>query len=305
MLLLHPYAAPLLILFALWAAWRSGPAVLARLAVPVAPVGAYLAWAVLAHPILSLHDRAGEMTSPPWAALLTGVAPPLALALGGWLAAGRGFVRRHEPLFVWAAGALLLCRLPFWFQRKILFGVHVPLCLLGGAGAAEIARRIRGARIPAWGLAAAAVAVALPTWNLVAGDARAILASDERADYYVPRPMMDALEFLRARGTPDDVVLSSPATGGLVPAVSGKTAMFGHWAQSVDSEGVRRWIGKLMAPGDPAEKAGRFWSKVDYVLADGELKRTVDGGGLSWIKSEGTLLFSRPGVDVYGPPAGH
>ncbi len=300
LLLLHPYAAPILLLFALWVGWSAGPRILARIALPVLPVASYLAWAVHAHPIVGSHDRLGAMASPTWTAVLLGLAPPLALALGGWLAAERGFVRRYAPLFVWALGALILCRLPFWFQRKILFGVHVPLCLLGGAGAVEISRRWRGARLSAIGLAAGGVLLSLPTWNIIAGDA--VLTLSERGEsYFVPRPMMGALEFLRDRGTPDEAVFSSPETGGLVPAVAGKTAIWGHWAQSVDDAETRSWYGGLMAPGNAPVKARRLWAKTDYVLAVGVLKRRVDGGNLSWLKGEGTLLFSRPGVDVYGP----
>jgi hypothetical protein len=157
--------------------------------------------------------------------------------------------------------------------------------------------------ISALGLAAAAVVASLPTWQFIVRDARLIFASDKSAEYYVARPLMDALEFLRARGTPDEVVFSSLETGALVPAVSGNTAVWGHWAQSVDYDETRRWRDDLMAPGDPAEKARRLWAKADYVLADGALKRSVDDGKLSWIKNEGALLFSSPGADVYGPPA--
>ncbi len=245
----------------------------------------------------------GRMQTPSWPAVLLGLAPALALGAWGLILGGRDFVRRHALLLCWAAGALLLCRLPFWFQRKFLFGVQLPLSLLAGASVAAIAERDRGGWKTAAGLVATALALSVPTWSYIASNTRLSLTMHENGRYYASRPLLEALEFLARRGSPDDVVLSTPDTSGLVAIVAGKAAVWGHWAQSVDSRETELWFERLRAPGDTAAKARLLWEKADYVVADGRLKREIDGGRLSWLKASAARIYSNPDVDLYARPS--
>ena len=99
------------------------------------------------------------MMTPSWPAILLGLAPPLALALWGLAVGGKDFARRHALLLLWAAGALLLCRLPVWFQRKMLFGVQILkdaaadkptyVSLLGLTQAQELAQQLHAESLAA------------------------------------------------------------------------------------------------------------------------------------------------------------
>lgn len=302
LLLVHPYTAPLLAFLTLAAtAWRRRPQALWGLVVPAAPVAAYVAWMSLTNPLVMHHGEMGRMLTPSWPAILLGLAPALALASWGLAVGGKTFARRHGMLLLWVAGALLLSRLPVWFQRKVLFGIQIPLSLLAGAGVVEIAERLGGGRRLAAGLVATAVALALPSWAYIGYNTRLSLSVHEGSRYYAPEPVMAALEFLSRQGTPDQVVLSSSDAGGLVAMVAGKTAVWGHWAQSVDFRENELWFERLVTPGDPRAKAGLLWGKADYVFAEGDLKREIDAGRLRWLKGEARLLYSNPDASIYAP----
>ncbi|UPT74402.1 MAG: hypothetical protein M0D55_01240 [Elusimicrobiota bacterium] len=305
LMLVHPYAAPLLaVLAAFAAALRRRPGVLWRIALPAAPVAAYLVWISRAHPLVARHGELGRMDSPSWTAVLLGLAPALALAAWGLMLGKREFLRRHALLFAWAAAALLMCRLPAWFQRKFLFGVQLPLSLLAGAAVAAIAERDRGGARTAAGLVAVALALGAPSWAFVVSNTRLSLGIRENGRYYASRDLLEALEDLARRGSPDEAVLSTRETAGLVAMTTGKAAVWGHWAQSVDAADTDRWFAALLAPGDPKEKSRRLWEKADYVVAEGDLKREIDSerGRLRWLKASARLLYSNAGASVYGRP---
>ncbi len=304
LLLVHPYVAPLLVLLAvLLAALRRRPAALVPIGLAAAPAAAYVAWTALGNPLLARHEALGRMDTPSWIAVLTGLAPALALSVWGVVGGGRDFVRRHALLLAWAAGALLLCRLPFWFQRKLLFGAQLPLALLAGAAAADIARRDGGGAKTAAGLVAIAVALGLPSWGYIGYNTALSLSLRESGRYYVPATVMDALEFLSRQGKPDEVVFCAPETGGLVAMAAGKSVVWGHWAQSVDQDEARSWLERLRSAADPRERERLLWEKADYVFAEGRLKRDIDAGGLAWIKGSSRRVYSNPDADVYAPAA--
>ncbi|MEQ1920788.1 MAG: hypothetical protein ABL955_16475, partial [Elusimicrobiota bacterium] len=135
-----------------------------------------------------------------------------------------------------------------------------------------------------------------------ASNTRLSLTMHENGRYYVSRPLQEALEFLSRQGTADDVVLSTPDTAGLVAMVAGKAAVWGHWAQSVDSRETELWFGRLLAPGDPRGNARLLWEKVDYVVAEGSLKREIESGRLRWLKASARRIYSNPDADVYARP---
>ena len=300
LLLVHPYAAPLALGLALaLAALRRRAWFLAPTLACAAPVLAYLLWESSVNPLVRRHGDMGLMLTPSWAAVLLGLAPLLLLSASA--PAPRDFAKRHAVLILWAAAALALARVPVWYQRKLLFGAQLPLALLAGSAVVERAR-VRGRPLVAWGLVAAALAASAPSWGYIAYNTRLSLSALDSGDYYARAQVLDALSFLGSVGSREDVVLSTPDDGTLVALFSGKTAVWGHWAQSVDYFEVDRWFGSLAKPGDPRAKARALWSRVGYVFASGGLKQQIDGGELGWLRTQSRLLYSNGEAAVYGPP---
>ena len=295
----HPYHIPFLygfqlLLCALWwrrASWRM---VLPFFAVSL-PVVAFSAWQSAQLPLLAQHAITGRMESPPVLSLLLGLGLPLALAVAGL----RLDVRRlkaHAPLVLWIALALVLAYAPLWFQRKLVFGLQIPLCIWAAWGLS------RGVRPHALAGLLAACAVTTPVYLL------AVQFHGLRADggpgsaYEIDNDLAAALDYLRDHTRRDETVIATYETSRLIPARSGNTAIWGHWAQSVDQAERREQMQVALTP-DPrrtgAERAAAFWnSGARLVLVDPLLRARFGGPEPDWLTTETTVVFEQGAVQV-------
>jgi hypothetical protein len=147
--------------------------------------------------------------------------------------------------------ALTLAWAPVWFQRKLVMGVHLPVCLLAAVGLADLAERCaRGRRALRMALVALVLLASMPShfWN--ARQLAAAVAFDPSAYYRAPA-FERALRWLDREVEPDAVVLAHLARTRAIPGASGQFVSQGHWAQSVDFPEHRRWIASLFDPRSP------------------------------------------------------
>ena len=50
--------------------------------------------------------------------------------IAGFTVGGGRWMKEYWQLAIWFVMSLALAYLPFWFQRKLIFGAHIPLCIL-------------------------------------------------------------------------------------------------------------------------------------------------------------------------------
>ncbi len=207
---------------------------------------------------------AGLRSSEVWAAVLEAnlqpSPPPLWLALGMGIPllatlAGLPALRRLETdarraLLAgagMAAATWLMVWLPFDLQRRLAFGVTVPLALATVAAWGPLLR----AR---WRVPAGLAVLALAGWGSALTCADAVGAAIDvpawdRVRSWVPAELEEAIDAAE-RALPEGVVLSDPMVGGVVPARSaGLRVVAGHWGHTPDHAGrVELWRG-FIAPG--------------------------------------------------------
>jgi hypothetical protein len=182
-----------------------------------------------------------QMDMPPPAAHVLGWGLPLLLGGVALLVPGVWRQNRHVKLLrAWLAVNVVLLLLPLGFQRKLIWGMHVVLCLLAAmlCGwllrlAAERLRR-RWLRI---GLRGAAV-VTLVGFCAIGSAVSYVklLQRNTRHGFgdYVPVSYLEALHWLEQHSEPGDVVLAAPEVAPLLPGRTGNTVFEGHWAQTLD-----------------------------------------------------------------------
>ena len=294
----HPYHVPMLLLFAGVCAllirrrgwWKVAVPFLA-IAVPLAGLAALPSWR---HPLLAQHAATGRMPSPPLLPLLLGLGIPFGLALAG-LGANRRRLRVHAPLAAWIALSLALAYAPFWFQRKLLFGLQVPIAIWAAHGLAE------GLRSRTWSALLLVLALCTPPY-LLHTQFRTLRASRGDADPFTVAPdLASALAYLRDQVDPDEIVVASYETSRLIPALAGQTVLWGHWAQSVDLAARREEMTEaLRAPRRPHDRrAAAFWaSGARYALTDPTLLGEAAGTIPSWLAADTRVLFQRGAVRV-------
>jgi len=287
---------------------------LAALWAAALPLLAYQFWALKTAGVLANREQEATMTGS-LATILLGFGLVLILAVVAPLLpeARRRFASPDALRFllVWAVVGIAITYLPVNFQRKLLMGAQIPLCLLAGPALAALTSRLSGA-LPV--LAAGAVVIATTPTHLMnlmdtvgkleanAGSHLPYLTTDER----------DALRWLHDHTARGDAVLVAPdRTSHLrlpgqalwphlsvyVPALAGNTVYNGHWSETTDfkrklNEG---WTFFRRATPDEARRAFLEQSGVKYVLY---LNNLADG---PITDAFGNVLTDAQGAPVYDP----
>ena len=312
MALIHPYSQPLLLVFAaivIIARKRAGAAgYLCRYFAASLPFVIYVAFVSEFNPIVSKHNPLGEMDSPPFAAYALGFGLPLILCVAG-LAVERGqLIKRYWQIILWFLLSVTFAYLPFWFQMKFIFGAHIPLCIMAGISFDLILNKCSSVAARDCVLVLALVVLlplvaSTPMYLLAVGSTE--VAQNERGSYYISDELMQGLKFLKASTNPDQVVFANYETSRLIPAISGNTVVWGHWAMSVDLKEREAWINHLFAPQsnwDDEQRSRDFWSNdIQFIFADGDIKQSVEQYPYKWrvILKDADKVFENNSVVIY------
>jgi hypothetical protein len=201
-----------------------------------------------------------------------------------------------------------LAYFPFWFQRKLIFGAHIPLCIVAAISLDLLLNRFSKSRSRGWVTAVAAIIflpllVSTPVY-LLANENREVRNNTD-GYYYISNDVMDGLQFLKTQTKPGDVVFGTVETSRLIPGLAGNTVVWGHWAQSVDMTQRHNWITNLFNEHadwtDPA-RAREFWgTDIQYIFADDSLKQSLEQGRRRWqvILNEADAVFTNRLVVIY------
>jgi hypothetical protein len=310
--LIHPYSQPLLftmaILLTVLRRKASALAYLFRYFLAAIPFVVYVGMVAALHPLISRHDSTGEMSSPSLLTYALGFGLPLLFCVAGLMVGREQLMKRNWPVILWFVLSVALAYLPFWFQRKLIFGAHIPLCIVAAISLDLLLNRFSNSRTRGWITTAAAV-ILLP---LLVSTPVYLLASENRevrnsaiGNYYISNDVMDGLHFLKTQTKPGDIVFATVETSRLIPGFAGNTVVWGHWAQSVDLTQRRDWITNLFNERsdwtDP-NRARKFWgTNIQYIFADGSFKQSLEQDRSRWrvILNEADVVFTNRSVIIY------
>ena len=337
--LIHPYSQPLLLVFALLVIVvrqrRRVPRVrpslgltwvlpafgyLLRYLLPLAPFAGYVAAISVLQPVAVQHSAHGSMDSPSPLFYLTGFGLPLLVWAAGLVVDRGRWMKAYWQLVAWFGLSLALAYAPLWFQRKLVFGAQIPLCILAAISFDLLLTKCASAkptqanetwvghphaRLPL----AAAVIILVPLLAFTPVYLIAMLNREVRANvdgvYYISRDTDAGLDYLKQHSNPDDVVLATVGTSMMIPAYASNSVVWGHWAMSVDADEREAWSQDLFERpqnwDDPA-RARDFWgSGVQYIFADGILKDGIENTSYKWrvILKDADEVFRNGKVLIY------
>jgi len=220
------------------------------------PTTAYTYYALRFEPVFAARAFASFTYSAglPWVLMGYGLVLVLA-ALGAALPGARAKYSGPDALrllLVWGVVAIAVAYVPVSFQRKLLMGAHLPLCLLAGAAGAALTERLSG-KLP--GIAAFFLVLVTAPSNLLflMTDVSRLQANvgSTHLRPYLTQGEWDALAWLRENTKRSDVVLVSPDPGShlrfpgfplmpflstYVPAIAGNVVYNGHWSETAAYE---------------------------------------------------------------------
>jgi hypothetical protein len=310
--LVHPYSQPLLLTFAVCIVivrsrpqWRG---YLLRYFAASLPFLLYVVLVSLLQPVIAQHSSRGAMSSPSISAYILGFGLPLLMWMLGFAVQWGRWMKQYWQLVLWFALSVGFAYAPFWFQRKLVFGAHIPLCILAAISFDLVLARVRVPQVRKLCLAAVTVAfvplLALTPIYLLITEYRVALNTAD-GDYFLSNEMLDGLNFLKRASKPADVVLATVETSRLIPALSGNTVVWGHWAMSVDYSERKDWYVKLFdryQNWDDGKRSREFWgSGIQYIFADSYLKRSIEQDQIKWyvILRDADEIFHNDTVLIY------
>ncbi len=225
----------------------------ARVAIVAVPSLLYCLYSVAVvrlDPVFAQHVHVSMRTPTPLACAL-GWGLPLVLAAIALLTpavwrSGRdlGF------LAVWLVVGMVLLALPLGFARKLMWGMHVPMCVLGAMLVVEVLRSA-GRALPRRAATAVVVAGSILV-TIAAGIGTVPLyrnlfvhPAPPAVGDYLPDDYLEALRWLDDHTEPAEVVLASLPLAALIPGYTGCVTFVGHWAQTVDPNHKAAFVAAL------------------------------------------------------------
>lgn len=153
--------------------------------------------------------------------------------------------RKGKPgewlVLLWAVTAVALVYFPSDLQRRLIHGLHVPLCILAAIG---LQRSLAESRILSNYRRLITIAVVtlgvlgtLAVWGL---PLIGIAQSSEEAGIipilFLRQEETAAFEWLRAHAGPDDIILASPRLSMMLPGQTGARVFYGHPIETLDAK---------------------------------------------------------------------
>ena len=257
-----------------------------------APTVAYQVYAVQADPVFRARALVSQTLSPPIYWIILGFGLPLLLSFFAGAPRVRAIFADKSALRflgVWAVVGIVSIYLPFAFQRKLIMGAFVPLCVLGGATLSQITSRLSGS-FPRLAVFFAVLVAALSNVLWIMQDVSRLGANvgSTALRPYLSRDEWNALQWLQQNTEPADAVLVGPDASSqkrfpffaleahlapYVPAFAGNKVYNGHWSETPDYWQKARNAVRFFAQGtyDDTRRDFLTQNKIRYVLYNNAL----------------------------------
>lgn len=214
------------------------------------PLIAYYYQAFASDPVFQSWSTQNVLPSPPIPHLLLGYGIVFLLAVAGLVHVVRQRNEKSLLLVAWVISAMILLYLPFNLQRRMIEGLHVPLCILATIGLFEYllpaamnsgwlrrfacwrGYRMRGLRH----LLLYSVIMATFPSNLYLLAGYSVSVLQNAPALYYREDEIEAVVWLKKNTERTDTVLASYEIGRLIPAHAGNRVFMGHWCETVEVE---------------------------------------------------------------------
>jgi hypothetical protein len=201
-----------------------------------APIILYQYWVSITNPILAGWSAQNVTPAPKLLDFWLGYGLIGLLAIvGAWRVIRPGKASPQGEWFVllWAVTVIVLIYVPFNLQRRLITGLHLPLCILAAIGLSRwpaVNRLdIKWQRLVAVAVIIVGALGTLLVWSFpLLGMLQSPDASPTAALFFVRSEEQTAFKWLQQQAKADDVILASPRVGMFVPGQTGGRAFYGH-----------------------------------------------------------------------------
>lgn len=196
------------------------------------PILVYYWWVSKVDPIVAEWSTQNITPSPPGWDFVLSFSPALLCAIPGCIRVLQEGRREMRILLVWILCGLALAYFPYGLQRRFMVGYFLPVAGLAGLGLAELSRHIPA---KAWISAVLILLLSLPS-NLLILMTSNYAGSRHDENVYLTTAENAGLRWLREEVPEQRVILASPQTGLMIPALTGHRVLYGHPFETVQAE---------------------------------------------------------------------
>lgn len=240
----------------------SSPAMKSLVLILIASAPILLYDFIISHidPVVANWTAQNQTPSPPVWDFLLSFTPAMLFAIPGCkriITAGR---KEPRVLIVWAIIGLLYIYFPFGLQRRFMMGYFIPVAGLAVFGLLGTSREISRISVK---LVTMLLIFSLPTNVLILFSS--ILGAQEHNEILYRTVSEDAAYIWLKTNTPEDsILLASPQTGLMIPALTGRRVLFGHPFETKDA---RYWEETVIRFYEgPDTRPDKILGQVDYVF---------------------------------------
>jgi len=199
-----------------------------------APIIAYDYYVYTFNPVLHAWSEQNVTLSPPLWEYAIAYGFVLALAMGGAALALRRRSKADLFLLAWVIVNGLLLYAPLSLQRRLVTGLHVPLCVLAAMALSQyVLPRFSSSRRTV--ILGALIVLTMPS-NLFVLMASMAGAAQQDSRLYLYRDEAEAMAWLQENTQPADTVLASPTTSLFIPAWAGNRVLYGHPFETIKAK---------------------------------------------------------------------
>lgn len=205
---------------------------------------------------------------------------------------------------VWSIIGFAVPYIPIAQQRKLVMGLHIPLCILCAYALTAIVAAFRRMKTDERGLASAwspkvvelrILLLSILFWTSVVISPIDFLLMDTEllnqgrtAPHYSPFISdrdLAAMSYLRAHGEAEDAIYASPDFALFAPAMTGLSVYYGHWSETPDYRGKLRGWAAGAEQDAPDALATLMDSGATYlVAADGKSAYRFSDGARRYLR---------------------
>jgi hypothetical protein len=262
-----------------------------------APVLIYDYWVSTTHPVFAGWSAQNITLAPALLDVGLGYGLNGLLALFGLWQIGRKrpIQAKEWLLIIWVVTTLVLIYLPISLQRRLIMGLHIPICTLT---AITLTRFVKegGWRnrltiiVVTLGIMGTALVWMLPIMGLLSPASQKNL----QRKLYLRQDEITALNWLDKHSDSSDVILASPWLGMFVPEYTGAHAYFGHPFETINADEKTRLL-KAFYRGE----IDAVIPAADFVIYGPSERELGQLPGLA----DSVPVFSAGEVQIYQPSA--
>ena len=184
--------------------------------------------------------------------------------------------------------------LPIAQQRKLVMGLHIPLCILAAIAISRLMTRLKP--VYAVCLAAGVIMLTFQSNAQFLSLDMTLLSQRRTVTRYAPYMSVDqlrAMALVRKHTTRKDTILASPQVSLFLPAFADRQVYYGHWSETPDYESkLAEWFGSSSAVMPLRERLSALDATgADYVILNSpfQAELLIKSGRLRMIGGSGQV----------------